>query len=155
MTVDRSKNEWGENFAICVNGVDIFAMGADYIPEDHLLGRVTPETTRALLEKSKWANFNAIRVWGGGYYPEDWFYDLCDELGFVVWQDFMFACAVYDLTPEFEANIRAEFIDNIKRLRHHASLGLWCGNNEMGRVCLCKEQLADETAGGAGLLSDV
>ena len=124
MTVDRSKNEWGENFAICVNGVDIFAMGADYIPEDHLLGRVTPETTRALLEKSKWANFNAIRVWGGGYYPEDWFYDLCDELGFVVWQDFMFACAVYDLTPEFEANIRAEFIDNIKRLRHHASLGL-------------------------------
>lgn len=131
MTVDRSKNEWGENFAICVNGVDIFAMGADYIPEDHLLGRVTPETTRALLEKSKWANFNAIRVWGGGYYPEDWFYDLCDELGFVVWQDFMFACAVYDLTPEFEENIRAEFIDNVKRLRHHASLGLWCGNNEM------------------------
>ena len=138
MTVDRSKNEWGENFAICVNGVDIFAMGADYIPEDHLLGRVTPETTRALLEKSKWANFNAIRVWGGGYYPEDWFYDLCDELGFVVWQDFMFACAVYDLTPEFEANIRAEFIDNIKRLRHHASLGLWCGNNEMEEFVYAK-----------------
>ena len=92
---------------------------------------VTPETTRSLLEKSKWANFNAIRVWGGGYYPEDWFYDLCDELGLIVWQDFMFACAVYDLTPEFEANIRAEFIDNVKRLRHHASLGLWCGNNEM------------------------
>ena len=138
MTVDRSKNEWGENFAICVNGVDIFAMGADYIPEDHLLGRVAPETTRALLEKSKWANFNAIRVWGGGYYPEDWFYDLCDELGFVVWQDFMFACAVYDLTPEFEANIRAEFIDNIKRLRHHASLGLWCGNNEMEEFVYAK-----------------
>ena len=106
-------------------------MGADYIPEDHLLGRVTPKTTRTLLEKAKWANFNAIRVWGGGYYPEDWFYDACDELGLVVWQDFMFACAVYDLTPEFEANIRAEFVDNIKRLRHHASLGLWCGNNEM------------------------
>jgi beta-mannosidase len=106
-------------------------MGADYIPEDHLLGRVTPETTRTLLEKAKWANFNSIRVWGGGYYPDDWFYDICDELGLVVWQDFMFACAVYDLTPEFEANIRAEFIDNIKRLRHHASLGLWCGNNEM------------------------
>ncbi len=131
LTMDRTPNEWGENFAVCVNGVRIFAMGADYIPEDHLLGRVTKETTRTLLEKSKWANFNAIRVWGGGYYPEDWFYDLCDELGFVVWQDFMFACAVYDLTPEFEENIRAEFIDNIKRLRHHASLGLWCGNNEM------------------------
>ena len=138
MTMDRSKNEWGENFAIRVNSVDIFAMGADYIPEDHLLGRVTPETTRRLLEKCKWANFNAIRVWGGGYYPEDWFYDLCDELGFVVWQDFMFACAVYDLTPEFEENIRAEFIDNVKRLRHHASLGLWCGNNEMEEFVYAK-----------------
>ena len=131
MTMHREKDQWGELFACQVNGVDIFAMGADYIPEDHLLGRVTPETTRTLLEKAKWANFNSIRVWGGGYYPEDWFYDICDELGLVVWQDFMFACAVYDLTPEFEANIRAEFVDNIKRLRHHASLGLWCGNNEM------------------------
>ena len=72
-----------------------------------------------------------VRVWGGGYYPEDWFFDLCDELGLMVWQDFMFACSVYELTPEFEANIRQEFIDNIKRLRHHASLALWCGNNEM------------------------
>ncbi|MCC8136547.1 MAG: glycoside hydrolase family 2 protein [Clostridiales bacterium] len=131
MTMHREKDQWGESFACQVNGVDIFSMGADYIPEDHLLGRVTPQTTRTLLEKCKWANFNAIRVWGGGYYPEDWFYDACDELGLVVWQDFMFACAVYDLTPEFEENIRAEFADNIKRLRHHASLGLWCGNNEM------------------------
>ncbi|MCD7885136.1 MAG: glycoside hydrolase family 2 protein [Lachnospiraceae bacterium] len=131
MTMHREKDQWGESFACQVNGVDIFSMGADYIPEDHLLGRVTPQTTRTLLEKCKWANFNAIRVWGGGYYPDDWFYDACDELGLVVWQDFMFACAVYDLTPEFEANIRAEFADNIKRLRHHASLGLWCGNNEM------------------------
>ncbi|MCD7776088.1 MAG: glycoside hydrolase family 2 protein, partial [Firmicutes bacterium] len=106
-------------------------MGADYIPEDHLLGRVTPKTTKALLHKAKWANFNCIRVWGGGYYPDDWFYDICDELGIIVWQDFMFACAIYDLTTEFEENIRAEFRDNIKRLRHHASLGLWCGNNEM------------------------
>jgi beta-mannosidase len=131
MTMHRQKDEWGESFAHEVNGVSIFAMGADYIPEDNLLGRVTPETSRNLLEKAKFANFNAIRVWGGGYYPEDWFYDICDELGLVVWQDFMFACGAYDLTPEFEANIRQEFIDNIKRLRHHASLGLWCGNNEM------------------------
>ncbi len=131
MTMHREKDQWGESFACQVNGVDIFSMGADYIPEDHLLGRVTPQTTRTLLEKCKWANYNAIRVWGGGYYPEDWFYDACDELGLVVWQDFMFACAVYDLTPEFEENIRAEFADNIKRLRHHASLALWCGNNEM------------------------
>ena len=131
MTMDRTPDQWGERFAICVNGINIFAMGADYIPEDHLLGRVTPETTRTLLEKAIFANFNTIRVWGGGYYPDDWFFDLCDELGLVVWEDFMFACAVYDLTPEFEENITAEFIDNLKRIRHHASLGLMCGNNEM------------------------
>ena len=131
MTMDRTKDQWGERFATCVNGVNIFAMGADYIPEDHLLGRVTRETTKTLLEKAVFANFNSIRVWGGGYYPDDWFYDLCDEMGLVVWQDFMFACGVYDLTPEFEENITAEFIDNLKRIRHHASLGLMCGNNEM------------------------
>ena len=131
ITMDRTPDKWGERFCVCVNGINIFAMGADYIPEDHLLGRVTPETTRKLLEKAVFANFNSIRVWGGGYYPDDWFYDLCDEMGIIIWQDFMFACAVYDLTPEFEANIRAEFKDNIIRLRHHASLGLMCGNNEM------------------------
>lgn len=131
MTMKVQKDEWGECFAHEVNGVAIFAMGADYIPEDHLLGRVTKETTRRLLEQCVAANYNAVRVWGGGYYPEGWFYDICDELGLIVWQDFMFACAVYELTPEFKANIRQEFIDNIKRLRHHASLGLWCGNNEM------------------------
>ena len=131
ITMDRTKDQWGERFATCVNGINIFAMGADYIPEDHLLGRVTKETTRTLLEKAVFANFNSIRVWGGGYYPDDWFFDLCDEMGLIVWEDFMFACAVYDLTPEFEANITAEFIDNLKRIRHHASLGLMCGNNEM------------------------
>ena len=131
ITMDRTKDQWGERFATCVNGVNIFAMGADYIPEDHLLGRVTKETTRTLLEKAVFANFNSIRVWGGGYYPDDWFFDLCDEMGLVVWEDFMFACAVYDLTPEFEENITQEFIDNLKRIRHHASLGLMCGNNEM------------------------
>ncbi len=131
MTMRIEKDMWGESFAHEVNGVAIFAMGADYIPEDHLLGRVTPETTRKLLSQCVAANYNTVRVWGGGYYPEDWFYDICDELGLIVWQDFMFACAVYELTPEFKANIRQEFIDNIKRLRHHASLGLWCGNNEM------------------------
>ena len=74
---------------------------------------------------------NCIRVWGGGYYPDDFFYDICDELGLLVWQDFMFACAVYNLTDAFEENITAEFVDNVRRLRHHASLALWCGNNEM------------------------
>lgn len=92
---------------------------------------MTPERTYSLLKQAKDANFNCIRVWGGGNYPYDSFWDACDELGLVVWEDFMFACAVYDLTEEFEETITAEFIDNIKRIRHHASLGLWCGNNEM------------------------
>lgn len=131
MTMRITGDEWGEGFAHEVNGIKIFAMGADYIPEDHLLGRVTPETTRKLLMQCKAANFNTVRVWGGGYYPDDWFYEICDELGLMVWQDFMFACAVYELTPEFKENIRLEFIDNVKRIRHHACLGLWCGNNEM------------------------
>lgn len=131
VTIKREKDQWGESFATTVNNVSFFSMGADYIPEDHLLGRVTQDNTRKLLEKAVFANHNCIRVWGGGYYPEDWFYDICDELGLLVWQDFMFACGMYDLTPEFEKNIRAEFADNIKRIRHHASLGLWCGNNEM------------------------
>ncbi len=149
LTVTRKRDAWGESFCHTVNGVDVFAMGADYIPEDNLLPRVTPERTRRLLEDAKLANFNCVRVWGGGYYPEDWFYDACDELGLLVWQDFMFACAVYNLTDAFEANIRAEFVDNIRRLRHHASLALWCGNNEMeqfvavGEWVSSKRQAAD------------
>ena len=131
MTMATEPDEYGEKFAHKVNGVEVFAMGADYIPEDNLIARTNKERTRRLLEDAKLANHNCIRVWGGGYYPEDWFYDICDELGLMVWQDFMFACAVYDLSEAFEANIVAEFKDNIKRLRHHASLGLWCGNNEM------------------------
>ncbi len=129
--IRREKDEYGESFAHEINGITIFAMGADYIPQDNIFGRITPERTRKLLEDCAEANFNLIRVWGGGYYPEDDFLDTCDELGLLVWQDFMFACAVYELTDEFEENITAEFIDNIKRIRSHACLALWCGNNEM------------------------
>lgn len=131
MTVNTDQDEWGECFAHEVNGVKIFAMGADYIPEDNLLSRVTEERTRKLLEDAAAAHHNCIRVWGGGYYPDDWFYDACDELGLVVWQDFMFACASYELDEAFERNIDAEIRDNVRRIRHHACLGLWCGNNEM------------------------
>lgn len=131
MTMHIEKDEYGESFAHEVNGVQIFAMGADYIPEDNIYGRITPERTRDLLTQCREANFNCIRVWGGGFYPHDEFYDICDEFGLVVWQDLMFACAVYELTEEFDKNIRAEIRDNVRRLRHHASLGLWCGNNEM------------------------
>ncbi|MBQ8306062.1 MAG: glycoside hydrolase family 2 protein [Blautia sp.] len=131
LTVDRTPDPWGERFCHVVNGVPVFAMGADYIPEDNILRRVTRDRTERLLRDAVLANHNTVRVWGGGYYPEDWFYDLCDELGLLVWQDFMFACAVYDLTPEFEKSITAEAADNVRRLRHHPSLVLWCGNNEM------------------------
>lgn len=131
MKVKIEKDEWGECFAHEINGVPFFAMGGNYIPEEHLLGRRSEEKTRKLLMDCKLANFNVIRVWGGGFYPDDWFFDICDELGLAVWQDFMFACSVYELTESFEANICQEFIDNIKRLRHHPSLALWCGNNEM------------------------
>lgn len=131
MKICRKKDQWGESFAHEVNGAEIFAMGADYIPEDSLLPRITKETTKKLLKQCVWANYNTIRVWGGGYYPDNWFYDLCDEMGLLVWQDLMFCCATYLLTDEFEQNIRQEITENVRRLRHHASLGIWCGNNEM------------------------
>lgn len=131
LTMNTDKDEYGECFAHEINGVKIFAMGADYIPEDNILERVTKERTRALLEDAIAANHNSIRVWGGGYYLDDYFYDICDELGLIVWQDFMFACAAYELTEEFEENIIEETRQVVKRLRHHASLGLWCGNNEL------------------------
>ncbi len=131
MTVNTDKDEWGSCFAHEVNGVKIFAMGADYIPEDNLLGRIHQERTRRLLEDAVAANHNCIRVWGGGYYPDDYFFDICDELGLVVWQDFMYACASYELDDAFEANITQETIENVRRIRHHACLGLWCGNNEI------------------------
>ena len=138
VTVNTQKDEWGECFAHEVNGIKIFAMGADYIPEDNILSRVTRERTEKLLRDAVAANHNCIRVWGGGYYPDDWFYDLCDELGLLVWQDFMFACASYELDDEFEHNICAEIRDNVRRIRHHACLGLWCGNNEMEAQTLDK-----------------
>ncbi len=131
LRIKKEKDQWGEGFCFEINGLSIFALGANYIPEDNLMGRNTLERTRRILETCIRSNFNCIRVWGGAYYAEDYFYDLCDELGLIVWQDFMFACAVYNLTEDFKDNIMAEFEDNIRRLRNHASLGLWCGNNEM------------------------
>ena len=131
LTMSREKDRWGEEFCHVVNGVKVFAMGADYIPEDNLLSRMSPERTRRLLEDAKMAHMNTVRVWGGGFYPADWFFDICDELGLMVWLDLMYACAFYDLTPDFEASIRTETEQNIRRIRHHASLALICGNNEM------------------------
>ncbi len=138
ITMDIRPDQWGNQFAHQVNGVDIFAMGADYIPEDNLLSRVTRERTEKLLRDAAKAGHNSIRVWGGGYYPDDFFYEICDELGLIVWQDFMYACSSYELSEAFEQNIRIETEENVRRIRHHACLGLWCGNNEMETQTLDK-----------------
>lgn len=131
MELMREPDDDGEIFAFRCNGLPLFLMGADYIPEDNILARVTPERSEKLLSDCALANYNALRIWGGGYYLDDSFYDTCDELGLVIWHDFMFACASYMLTPAFDENVRAEVADNVRRLRHHPSIGLWCGNNEM------------------------
>ena len=131
ITVSREADSYGNEFCFKVNGIKIFAMGANYIPEDTIYSFITREKISYLLRSAKKSNFNTIRVWGGGYYPSDTFYDLCDELGLIVWQDFMFACNVYELTTDFKNSVIGEAIDNVKRLRHHACLGLFCGNNEI------------------------
>ena len=131
LTISQDKDQWGEEFCFKLNGKKIFAMGANYIPEDQIVTRCSEERTRYLLEQCKKANFNFIRVWGGGYYPDDYFYDYCDENGLIVWQDFMFACSTFLLTDEFRNTVIEEVRDNIVRLRNHPSLGLWCGNNEI------------------------
>ncbi|PPA69142.1 glycoside hydrolase family 2 [Jeotgalibacillus proteolyticus] len=129
--VKHEKDEWGKSFEFEVNGLSLFAMGANYIPEDNLLARNSREKTKRLITDCVDANYNMLRVWGGGIYPESYFYELCDEYGLIVWQDFMFACSTYDLNDEFRDTVVHEVIDNVKRLRHHASLGIWCGNNEI------------------------
>lgn len=131
LTVKTDPDEWGSKFEFCVNGVSIFAMGANYIPEDSILTRVNAARSEALLRECVRANYNTIRVWGGGYFQDDAFYDACDRLGLIVWQDLLFACAVYEVTDAFAAGIVAETQDNVRRLRHHACIGLWCGNNEL------------------------
>lgn len=129
--ISNAADEFGKEFCFVVNGKKLFAMGADYIPEDNILPRMNRSRTRELIAQCRAANFNSIRVWGGGLYPSDDFYEACDEAGLIVWQDMMFACANYRLTVDFKENIEAEIRDNVRRIRHHASLGLLCGNNEM------------------------
>lgn len=131
LTISQEADEWGNEFAFRVNGVKIFTRGGNYIPEDAVYPWINKERIDYILKSCVRANFNCIRVWGGGYYPSDDFYDLCDAYGLIVWQDLMYACNVYDVTDEFEGTVRQETIDNVRRIRHHASLGLWCGNNEI------------------------
>ena len=127
----REKDRFGESFTHECNGVRFFAMGADYIPEDNVLSRCSKERTRVLLERCVFANFNAIRVWGGGIYPHDYFFDICDELGIVVFCDLAFACTFILPDQRMLENIVVEVRQNLERIRHHASLAIICGNNEI------------------------
>lgn len=121
----------GESFYFELNGIPVFAKGANYIPNDLFLPRVTHEDYEEIIKSAADANMNMLRVWGGGVYEDDYFYDLCDQYGILVWQDFMFACSMYPGGQNFFTNVRNEAIDNIIRLRNHPCIALWCGNNEI------------------------
>lgn len=124
-------DEIDHTFKCRINGRDITMMGANWIPADAIPSRITPAVIRDLLESAKAANMNMLRIWGGGQYEPDYFYDLCDELGILIWHDFMFACMSYPSDRPFLDNIRAEITQQVRRLSHHASIALWCGDNEV------------------------
>jgi beta-mannosidase len=127
----NAPDEHGLSLTFRVNGVDVFAKGANWIPADALPSRITPQRIRRLLEDTVAANMNMIRVWGGGFYEFDAFYDACDELGLLVWQDMMFSCSQYPSTPDFLTEIDREVRYQIKRLASHPSIAVWCGDNEV------------------------
>jgi beta-mannosidase len=126
----RQLDKWGRSFELVVNGIPVFAKGADVIPFDSFPNRVTTADYRRILESARDANMNMIRHWGGGYYETEEFYSICDELGIMVWQDFMFGNDWQPGTYAFKQNIEAEADDQVRRLRNHPSIVLWCGNNE-------------------------
>lgn len=128
----QEPDQWGKSFQFMVNGVPVFAKGSNWIPADSFPTRLTDAHLEHLVRSAAAVHQNMLRIWGGGIYEEERFYDLCDRYGILVWQEFAFACSVYPLDePEFVENIRHEAIENVRRLRHRASLCLWCGNNEM------------------------
>ncbi len=132
LVLDRHADEWGESFQFVINGIPFFAKGANWIPADVFASRMNPERYERLIKDAADAHMNMLRVWGGGIYEADVFYELCDECGIAIWQDFMFACATY---PGFDQaycrNVAVEAEENVRRLRHHPSIALWCGNNEL------------------------
>ena len=126
----QEKDEVGKSFYFKLNGKPVFMKGANYIPPDSFLPKVTDSIYNSIVQNAKKANMNMIRVWGGGVYADDAFYDSCDKNGILVWQDFMFACAMYPSDDKFLDNLKHEVIDNVNRLQNHPSIALWCGNNE-------------------------
>ncbi len=125
-------DEWGRSFQFVVNGVSIFAKGSNWIPADSFPTRITRGSLEMLIQSAVQTHQNMLRVWGGGFYEDENFYDLCDKYGILVWQEFIFSCSIYPLDDlEFLENIHEEVMQNVRRLRHRACLALWCGNNEM------------------------
>jgi beta-mannosidase len=134
LELDRHRDRAGESFRFVVNGRPIFAKGANWIPAHSFVAGLTRDHYARDLRSAAAAHMNMIRVWGGGVYESEDFYDLCDELGLMVWQDFMFACSIYPSDAAFRASVRAEARHQVRRLRHHACLALWCGNNEIAQL---------------------
>jgi beta-mannosidase len=145
LVLDRHADEWGESFRFVVNGRPVFAKGANWIPAHSFVANLTRQDYARDLGSAVAAHMNMIRVWGGGIYESEDFYDLCDELGLMVWQDFMFACTPYPGDEDFAASVQAEAEYQVRRLRHRASLALWCGNNEVWS-CNARDLLAPEHA---------
>jgi beta-mannosidase len=121
----------GRSFGFEVNGRPVFAKGANWIPADALAGRIDRDNVKGLLQSAIDANMNMIRIWGGGRYEPDWFYDLCDELGLMVWHDLMFSCNLYPATDEFLSEIEGEVAEAVSRINYHACIAVWCGDNEL------------------------
>jgi beta-mannosidase len=140
ITLRRDPDKWGRSFELVVNGIPIYAKGADVIPFDSFPNRVTPENYRHILQSARDSNMNMVRLWGGGYYETDTFYDLCDELGLMVWQDFMFGNEWQPGTYEFKLNVAHEAEDQLRRLRNHPSIVIWCGNNETEQAFHWRDQ---------------
>ncbi|WEK02748.1 MAG: glycoside hydrolase family 2 protein [Candidatus Devosia phytovorans] len=137
-------DEIDHSFKCRINGRDITMMGANWIPADAIPSRITPTVIRDLLESAKAANMNMLRIWGGGQYEPDYFYELCDELGILIWHDFMFACMSYPSDRPFLENVRQEITQQVRRLSHHACIALWCGDNEViGSLSWYPETKAD------------
>ena len=127
----QEQDAFGTSYEIAINGRKIFCKGGNYIPQEIFPAKVTDESVRNLIAQMEAANFNMVRVWGGGYYPDDVFYEECDKRGIMIWQDFMFACAMYPGTNEFLTNVKREFDYHIPRMTSHPSLVLLNGNNEV------------------------
>jgi beta-mannosidase len=127
----QDKDTFGTSFYFKLNGKPVFMKGANYIPQDSFIPKQTPSSYYELVQNARKANINMLRVWGGGVYADDEFYNACDANGILVWQDFMFACAMYPGDEQFVENIKHEVIDNVNRLQNHPSIALWCGNNEI------------------------